>query len=157
MNRWKCHAETGCDSGVYLIDATLRDAILELSFTHASPTLVILDVEAISGREAFFDVIARSLAFPGYFGRNWDAVNDCLTDPSVMPANGVVIVVDDYDRFARVEPDQWSICLKVFQDACAFWQSTDRPFYVLLNGPSDDAPESPVFPLECLVAWSTDA
>lgn len=41
----------------------------------------ILDGREIGGRAALHDALARSLALPGYYGRNLDALYDCLTEP----------------------------------------------------------------------------
>ena len=62
--------------------------------------MATIDGEVAVDRESFFTEIARALDFPAYFGRNWDAVYDCLTDPSLMPAEGCVIIFDGYSRFA---------------------------------------------------------
>ena len=40
---------------------------------------VILDLRRTEDREALFDTIAARFAFPDYFGRNLDALYDCLT------------------------------------------------------------------------------
>lgn len=41
---------------------------------------LILDGEAISSKEMLHDVIAASLQLPEWYGRNLDALYDCLTD-----------------------------------------------------------------------------
>jgi RNAse (barnase) inhibitor barstar len=157
MSGCRSHGETGCESGVYLVDVTQRDELLRRQASTAAASFVVLDGQVISGRDSFFLEIARAMAFPDYFGHNWDAVYDCLTDPSVMPADGVVIVVDGFDHFARAEPEQWSIGLRVFRDACAFWQPLATPLHVLINGLGYHAPGTPALHLDCLMAGSGDA
>jgi hypothetical protein len=44
--------------------------------------LVVIDVSGITTSEALQQLLASSLGFPGYYGRNWDAFWDCVTDPS---------------------------------------------------------------------------
>lgn len=97
-----------------------------------------------------FQGLARALRFPDYFGHNWDAVYDCLTDLTWLPADGYVLVLDGIDRFATNEPKQWDIGLKVLWEACAFWQSPRRPLYTLLLGSSSLAPGVPTLPSGCL-------
>jgi RNAse (barnase) inhibitor barstar len=144
--------EPECGSGVYLIDATRRDELLHRPVTSAGPSLVILDGEAVTGRDAFFRAIARSMSFPDYFGQNWDAVYDCLTDPSVLPADGAVLVLNGFDAMATREPEQWKIALKVLRDACAFWRPLSRDLFVLLVGEPELAPGIPPLPNRCLDA-----
>lgn len=43
-----------------------------------------------------FWAFAREMSFPDYFGHNWDALVDCLSDPSLHTSNTAVLV-DDAD------------------------------------------------------------
>ncbi|MGW7671030.1 barstar (barnase inhibitor) [Streptomyces sp. 3212.3] len=66
--------------------------------------------------------IAAALDFPDYYGRNLDALNDCLRDvvdgeygvPS--DAAGFVLVLTHYDHFARACPRQAQIVLDILAD-----------------------------------------
>lgn len=41
---------------------------------------LILDGAQITGREALHDALAEGLRLPEWYGRNLDALHDCLTD-----------------------------------------------------------------------------
>lgn len=41
---------------------------------------VTLPLEKLTSPDAFHEEIAKSLEFPGYYGKNLDALYDCLTD-----------------------------------------------------------------------------
>jgi len=43
-------------------------------------TTVVLDGEKIQNREMLHDILAERLNFPQWYGRNLDALFDCLTD-----------------------------------------------------------------------------
>ena len=45
--------------------------------------LVLCDFARLGSAEAVYDHLSEELAFPPYFGRNLDALHDCLTDISV--------------------------------------------------------------------------
>lgn len=45
----------------------------------------------IATRDQLFDVLSRELELPSYFGRNWDALSDCLRDLSWIDRRRVVI------------------------------------------------------------------
>jgi hypothetical protein len=62
-----------------------------------------------------------------------------------LPGNGVVIVVDQFDRFASNDPQQWSIALNVLRQAAIDSRQEGNPIYVLLRGPMTAAPEIPQF------------
>ena len=108
-----------CPSGVYLIDAAEREQVLRRDAFPADFAIAVLDGTDAATRAGFFQDIARALHFPDYFGRNWDAVYDCLTDLNWLPAAGYVLVVDGFDQLATNDPEQWDIGLKVLREACA--------------------------------------
>ena len=139
-----------CPSGVYLIDATEREQVLRGGAFPAEFAIAVLDGTAAGTRAGFFEELARAFRFPDYFGHNWDAVYDCLTALTWLPAAGYVLVLDGFDQFATDEPEQWQIGLKVLREACAFWQPLSRPMVALLFGPSELAPEVPLLPSACL-------
>ena len=43
-------------------------------------SICILDGKAIEDKEMLHDALAGSLGFPDWYGRNLDALHDCLTD-----------------------------------------------------------------------------
>ncbi len=143
-------ANCPCPAGIYLVDAGQRDRIVAPTESPASTAVVVLDGTVSRSREGFFTEIARAMHFPDYFGRNWDAVYDCLTDPGLFPETGVAILFDGFDRFAAMEPGQWQTALKVLADACAFWAPFDRPLYVLLFDFGEHASGTPLLPRHCL-------
>ena len=142
-----------CLSGVYLIDAAEREQVLRHGAFPAAFAIAVLDGAAVGSRAGFFQEIARRLHFPDYFGHNWDAVFDCLTDLNWLPAAGYVLVLDGFDHLARSEPGQWDIGLKVLREACAFWQPLSRSMAVLLYGPRELAPGVPPLSAACLSTW----
>jgi RNAse (barnase) inhibitor barstar len=69
-----------------------------------------------------FDDLAKRLHFPGYFGRNLDALNDCMRDVasheygSHADATGLVIVLRAFDTFATVDRRTAQTMLDIFAD-----------------------------------------
>jgi RNAse (barnase) inhibitor barstar len=139
-------------AGVYLISPDQRDLGLLQEGALAGTKAIVLAGRDLSGREEFFTAIARAVPFPDYFGRNWDAVYDCLTDPSVMAANGTVLVLDGFEAMANREPEQWTIALNVLGEACAFWRPLNDKLSVLLVGTPQHAPGVPLLPAHCFNA-----
>ena len=64
--------------------------------------------------------IAQALDFPGYYGKNLDALNDCLSDVALgdygldRRATGFVLVLTDFDRFTAAEPVAAHALLDIF-------------------------------------------
>ena len=44
--------------------------------------LILCDFARLGSAEAVYDHLQKELSFPAYFGRNLDALHDCLTDVS---------------------------------------------------------------------------
>jgi RNAse (barnase) inhibitor barstar len=135
---------------MYRIDDAARQRVRAGDVFPPGWAVAILDGAEADTRAGFFTAIARELRFPDYFGHNWDAVYDCLTDFNWLPAAGYGIVLDGYGALATAQPEQWQIALKVLGEASAFWRATKRPMYVLLYGSEADAPDVVVLPTECL-------
>src|ERR1700756_5527355 len=48
------------------------------------------------------DSLKSGLSFPDYYGRNLDALNDCMWEDVVIPdQGGLVLVLRRYDQFAK--------------------------------------------------------
>jgi RNAse (barnase) inhibitor barstar len=66
----------------------------------AADRVVTVPKEIVS-RERLFDVLSDALAFPNYWGRNWDALNDMLTDLSWIEQHRIVLVHEDLPRLGE--------------------------------------------------------
>ena len=49
---------------------------------------VYLDGRALDSREALHQALSALLAFPAYYGKNLDALHDCLTDRAARAGAG---------------------------------------------------------------------
>src|SRR5215475_2595781 len=56
-------------------------------------------------KEDMLEELASTLGFPEYYGKNLDALNDCLGDIDVPDDAGRVIVFNRYDVFTARFPD----------------------------------------------------
>jgi RNAse (barnase) inhibitor barstar len=53
----------------------------------------------LANRSSLFQALAEQLKLPIYFGRNWDALSDCLRDLSWIKPRRVVILHTDLPPF----------------------------------------------------------
>ena len=67
--------------------------------------------------QTFLLAAGQALAFPGYYGRNWDAFEEMVNDLSWLPAAGYVILYDYVYRFAAAQPEAWQVALAILQSA----------------------------------------
>jgi RNAse (barnase) inhibitor barstar len=76
------------------------------------------------------DAIGAAMNFPAWYGRNLDALYDCLVDLSWQPPGEHVLVWTGYLEFEAADPDGYHAVLAVLDDAAAV--SSGRPLSVLL-------------------------
>lgn len=106
----------------------------------------MLPGQSIHDKASFLRACRDAMKFPPYFGHNWDALDESITDLSWVPARGYVVLYDAVAHFAMRDPTQWAVALDVLQSAVAHWQTTATPMYVLLRGTRGTAPAIPVLP-----------
>lgn len=72
----------------------------------------------------FYQQIQKGLKLPAYFGKNLDALYDCLCDFSWLDVREIHIILRNYDLFLAQEPknQRWNI-LAVLNDAVAEWKA----------------------------------
>lgn len=103
----------------------------------------VLDGRGVTGARPLFDRCARVLAFPTWFGHNWDALVDCLGDLGWLPGKGHVLLWEQYGVLARTDPAAWQTALDAFAAAIGTRRASGvAPLYVLLRGagPTDSIP-----------------
>ncbi|HLL19790.1 MAG TPA: barstar family protein [Rubrivivax sp.] len=88
------------------------------------------NLAATQSKQEVLDGIAASFTFPAHFGKNLDALFDCMTDlvHKAGPQPGFVVVLEqlpDNPRFDREAREQ---LLEVFRDAAEFWGERRIPF-----------------------------
>jgi RNAse (barnase) inhibitor barstar len=92
-----------------------------------------IDADACDSKVELLDTLGHVLAFPEWFGCNWDALADCLTDLSWLPAPGYLLVIQHASAFARRRPDCWETAADVMQQTCRTWRQREVPFWVLTS------------------------
>jgi hypothetical protein len=67
--------------------------------------VVTLDLDGVTDKAGLMDRSARALQLPDWFGRNWDALADSLSDHTVWPEGaveqGLLVVVGTGRRTRR--------------------------------------------------------
>ncbi len=132
------------ESGVYhLRSRAATTTICQHSSDHGLDCFVF-DGSTILGKASFLAACATTLRFPAYFGANWDALEECLTDLSWLEGRGVVLVFRQIAPFIRHNPGDWAIACAILQDAATYWRTQAVPFIVLLRGTAGLAPALPI-------------
>jgi RNAse (barnase) inhibitor barstar len=85
--------------------------------------------EAQSKQEVL-EKIAEAFTFPAHFGKNLDALYDCMTDLVNKSGQqpGFVVVLEQLPDNARFDREAREQLLDVFRDAADFWGERRIPF-----------------------------
>lgn len=88
-------------------------------------------------KQDVLDLLAQQFLFPAHFGKNFDALYDCMTDPlhkaGVQP--GFVVVLEQIPVTLKFDKETREQLLDIFRDAAEYWADrkiTFRCFYSFL-------------------------
>ena len=81
-------------------------------------------------KQDVLELIASSFLFPAHFGKNMDALYDCMTNlvhkSGAQP--GFVVVLDQLPDHAKFDREAREQLLDVFREAADFWAERKVPF-----------------------------
>ena len=124
-------------SGLYHLPvdskATITAACPDFCHLHA-------DLRHTNQKADVLAALGLALDFPDYYGGNFDALQDCLTDPDWHPATGYVLFIDGLDNLKNTDAASYATLLEVFQAAAEEQSQRGTPFWILLDHASADLP-----------------
>lgn len=115
-------------SGAYRAPQT--DEILD-ALRGAGFDLVRIDLGSVSDKEQLLEHLASVLAFPQWFGSNWDALEDCLTDLSWRAGDRHVLLIEGFQELRARRPDDFGVLLDVLASSAQYWSERGRPFFAV--------------------------
>lgn len=81
-------------------------------------------------KQDVLDMIAAQYTFPSHFGKNFDALYDCMTDlvhkSGAQP--GFVVVLEQIPAHAKFDKEAREQLLDIFRDAADYWGDRKIPF-----------------------------
>ena len=100
------------------------DTVAGIEVLAESLGLRVVDVDLADCRDKgdLLDRTSKALAFPAWFGGNWDAWFDCLTDLSWQPpAAGYVLLLRHALGLQQAAPEALDTALAILEDAARVW------------------------------------
>jgi RNAse (barnase) inhibitor barstar len=88
-----------------------------------------------STKQQVMAIIANAFHFPKHFGKNFDALYDCLTSlvHKSGPQSGFLIVLEQLPNTAKFDKEARETLLDVFRDAADFWAEKKVAFRVFYS------------------------
>ncbi|SCK30931.1 Barstar (barnase inhibitor) [Streptomyces sp. WMMB 714] len=118
--------------GVYRCDSVGPDVLMQAEA--ADWTGAVIDLSDVTTKAEFMDRCATGLEFPDWFGRNWDALADSLTDLSWWgETNGYMLMTAGWPGFEQADPASAVTAVNVFTAAVGYWTVRSAPLTVLLG------------------------
>lgn len=118
-------------SGVYRAS---RPDVVEEAVRGSRLTFARIALESARTKDALLKAIARELAFPAWFGDNWDALEDCLTD---LEGDGHVLL---FTGAEGLPAEERGILLEVLDSAASFHGAHAKPFFAVFVDPARALP-----------------
>lgn len=94
--------------------------------------LHVVDLRGIKSKARLLAALGENLELPEYYGKNFDALADCLMDSDWARGERVTIVLLGCTAAERALGEHWATLIEVLRDACAWWKDHDKDFDVLL-------------------------
>ncbi len=132
--------------GLHLIvlgESPFEDLSLRLASEHRQA--VVRKIRGGKSRTVadFFDEIGAALQFPYYFGENWPALDECITDLDWLEGAAYLLMITDADLLLIDDhPEDFRVLLEIFSRANKEWLTPNAyiprnreptPFHVLFQ------------------------
>ena len=81
-------------------------------------------------KQEVLDLIAQQFMLPAHFGKNFDALYDCMTDPvhKSGPQPGFIVVLEQIPANAKFDKEAREQLLDIFRDTADYWADRKIPF-----------------------------
>ena len=81
-------------------------------------------------KQDVLDLIAAQYTLPPHFGKNFDALYDCMTDMvhKSGPQTGFIVVLEHIPAHAKFDKEAREQLLDIFRDAADYWSDRKIPF-----------------------------
>jgi len=88
------------------------------------------NLSSAQSKQDVLDLIAGQFTLPSHFGKNFDALYDCMTDPlhKSGPQPGFIVVLEQIPAHAKFDKEAREQLLDIFRDTADYWSDRKIPF-----------------------------
>lgn len=125
-------------AGLYKLETAVNLTTLAALSQEHHARLFHIDGATITNKAAFLQAIADAMLFPRYFGQNWDALEDCLTDLDWLNGDRFILLYEQPETFAQGDSTEWLVALDILRSTVDYWRTKNRSLSVLFKGGNTD-------------------
>lgn len=92
-----------------------------------------IELQGCRSKAELLTRIAAAMDFPPWFGHNWDALADCLSDLSWLPASGYTVHFRNVEDLHAAAPEVFATLVEILQETAAFWADEGVDFRVRMG------------------------
>jgi RNAse (barnase) inhibitor barstar len=88
------------------------------------------NLSAAQTKQDVLDLLAQQFILPAHFGKNFDALYDCMTDPvhKSGPQPGFIVVLEQIPATGKFDKEAREQLLDIFRDTAEYWADRKVPF-----------------------------
>lgn len=89
-----------------------------------------VNLAEVQTKQDALEIIGTHFFLPAQFGRNFDALYECITEPihKAGRQRGFIVVVEKIPCVAKFDREARELLLDVFRDATDYWADRNTPF-----------------------------
>jgi RNAse (barnase) inhibitor barstar len=103
---------------------------LQETATRLGHHFLYANLATAQSKQDVLDMIAQQFTFPSHFGKNFDALYDCMTDPlhKSGPQPGFIVVLEHIPANGKFDKEAREQLLDIFRDTADYWADRKVPF-----------------------------
>jgi RNAse (barnase) inhibitor barstar len=137
MNTMITHQEPAKDLPLKRVKANIVQSIrahgveeLQAAATQLGHHFLYASLGTTQTKQDILDAIALQFMFPPHFGKNFDALYDCMTDPLYKAGQqaGFIVVLEHIPVTSKFDKETREQLIDIFRDAADYWHDRKIPF-----------------------------
>ena len=109
---------------IFLVSARERDIDIFSQRTPKNKNVIrLIRGKNCQTKDGLLNEFSSALQFPYYFGKNWDAFDECITDLSWLKNNNFILFITNANLLLKCgDPKELETFLEILKTAANFWQ-----------------------------------
>jgi RNAse (barnase) inhibitor barstar len=127
----------GVRSNIVQSIRAFRVQALQESATALGHHFLYANLATAQSKQDVLEMIAQQFMLPTHFGKNFDALYDCMTDPlhKSGPQPGFIVVLEHIPATPKFDKEAREQLLDIFRDTADYWADRKVPFRCFYSFP----------------------